>query len=33
MHFSLKGLQEYSIAVAAFMASAMIKPKRWARRP
>jgi len=27
MHFSLKGLEEYSAAVAAFMASAMIKPK------
>jgi len=27
MHFSFEGLEEYSVAVAAFMASAMIKPK------
>lgn len=27
MHFNFKGLEEYSLAVAAFMASAMIKPK------
>ena len=27
MHFNFKGLEEYSAAVAAFMASAMIKPK------
>jgi hypothetical protein len=27
MHFSFKGLEEYSAAVAAFMASALIKPK------
>lgn len=27
MHFSFRGLEEYSAAVAAFMASAMIKPK------
>jgi hypothetical protein len=27
MHFSFKGLEEHSAAVAAFMASAMIKPK------
>jgi hypothetical protein len=27
MHFDFKGLEEYSAAVAAFMASAMIKPK------
>ena len=27
MHFSFKGLKEYSAAVAAFMASSMIKPK------
>ncbi len=27
MHFNFKGLEEYSTAVAAFMASAMIKPK------
>ena len=27
MHFSLNGLEEYSAAVAAFMASSMIKPK------
>jgi hypothetical protein len=33
MHFSFKGLQEYSTEVAAFMASTMIKPKRWAHHP
>jgi hypothetical protein len=27
MHYNFKGLEEYSTAVAAFMASAMIKPK------
>ena len=27
MHYNFKGLEEYSAAVAAFMASAMIKPK------
>jgi hypothetical protein len=27
MHFSFKGLEEYSVAVAAFMASVIIKPK------
>jgi len=27
MHFNFKGLEEYSAAVAAFMASAKIKPK------
>jgi hypothetical protein len=27
MHFNFKGLEEYSAAVAAFMASAMINPK------
>jgi hypothetical protein len=27
MHFSFEGLEEYSAAVAAFMASDLIKPK------
>ena len=27
MHYTLKGLEEYSTAVAAFMASSVIKPK------
>jgi hypothetical protein len=27
MHYDFRGLEEYSVAVAAFMASAMIKPK------
>ena len=30
MHFSFEGLEEYSAAVAAFMASALIKPKELA---
>jgi len=33
MHFNFKGLEEYSAAVAAFMASAMIKPKELTRHP
>jgi hypothetical protein len=31
MHFSFKGLQEHSAAVAAFMASTMIDPKAQSR--
>jgi hypothetical protein len=33
MHYNFKGLEEYSTAVAAFMASAMIKPKELTRHP
>ena len=33
MHYNFKGLEEYSAAVAAFMASAMIKPKELTRHP
>jgi hypothetical protein len=33
MHFNFKGLEEYSSAVAAFMASAMIKPTELSRHP
>ena len=33
MHFNFKGLEEYSTAVAAFMASAMIKPEEPTRDP
>jgi len=29
MHFNFKGLEEYSRAVAAYMAAAMIKPEEW----
>src|SRR5262245_34995347 len=29
MHFNLKGLEEYSRAVAAYMAAALIKPKNY----
>jgi lysophospholipase L1-like esterase len=33
MHFSFKGLEEYSAAVAAFMASTMINPRDFPRDP
>jgi hypothetical protein len=33
MHFNFKGLEEYSSSVAAFMASAMIKPTKLSRHP
>jgi hypothetical protein len=33
MHFNFKGLEEYSSAVAAFMASAMIKPTELSHHP
>ena len=33
MHFNFEGLEQYSNAVAAFMASTMIKPKELTRHP
>jgi len=33
MHYNFKGLEEYSTAVAAFMASSLIKPKELTRHP